>query len=136
MGHREISDRIRQFIFQNIDSVEELDVLIFLMEQKPSSHNAEGIASNLRINPRSVSNRLLHLEHLGLVASDAADSTHFKYSPKSIDLDSMAVELCEEYRIRKHRILEIIFSPTKRARQFAAAFTITKPDKPGGEENG
>lgn len=136
MGTREISDRIRQFLFQNIDSVEELEVLLFLMEQKSTAHSADGIASSLRINPKSVSNRLQHLTNLGLTKSDPADSTHFLYSPRTKELDLLMTELSEEYKIRKHRIFEIIFSPTKRARQFAAAFTITKPDKANGDENG
>jgi hypothetical protein len=132
----EIPASIRQYVFENIDSVEQLEILLFLRDQTKTWHTSETIASNLRINPKSARNRLAHLHELGLLSQSPEDTEKFIFAPRTPELTDLVQLLGEEYKIRKHRVLEIIFSPAKRARQFAAAFAITKAGRNNGEDNG
>lgn len=135
MASEHLPDPVRRYIFEHIDSVEQLEILLFLKEKRGNAFNANEIAAHLRINPKSAANRLTHLRALSLISAEPEDYENFKYSPATPELDELIRCLSEEYKIRKHRVLEAIFSPMKRARQFADAFTLTKKNDQGSEGN-
>lgn len=87
------------------------------------------IADELRASSSSVTNRLLVIKALGLIETDSQGQV--RYKPKNAEIAELVDGLAEGYRVRKHRVLEIIFSPLKRAKSFADAFVIS-----GGKKNG
>lgn len=131
-----IPDDVRQFIFEHVDSVAQLEVLFFLRDRRSDSFTAEQISKELRANPSSVAHRLTHMQALGLLSEDQSNSGNFKYDPRSEELSGLIDKLYDCYKIRQHKVLELIFSTVKRARQFADAFTLAKPPKSEEDENG
>jgi hypothetical protein len=126
LEHHEISDKLKEFIYSYIDSVEQLEVLLFLWTRSDTWHSFEEIGNDLRLNPTSVGNRLRKFNEQGLIEK-AEDSERFLFKSGS-PVENIISELSEHYRIRKHRVFELIFSPSKKARVFADAFGVKKTD--------
>lgn len=119
-----LSDELVQFIFENIDSVEILEVLLLLRAKSGQYMNAEMINAELRANVESIKTRLAHLIALGLIKNDSENSLHFRYAPATPELSALVDSLAEGYKIRRQKIFSIIFSPAKRMRDFAEAFVV------------
>jgi Mn-dependent DtxR family transcriptional regulator len=130
----DIPENVRQFIFAYIDSVEQLEVLFLLRAEPGQSYTASQISGQLRSSEASVSGRLASLANAGLIDGDPVNG--FRYAPKNKEIFALVDQLSESYRILRHRVLELIFSPMKRARSFADAFVVSKPGGKNEDENG
>lgn len=126
MTDREMSAQLKQFLFEYIDSVELIEVLLLLRNNSEKFFSANEISSELRSNPKSISNRLNRLSSIGLLEQK---EDHFRFCPTNDELKEIATELSNEYLLRRHHIFELIFSSAKNVRQFANAFIVTKSDK-------
>lgn len=132
MADHEISPLLQQFIFEFVDSVELIEVLLLIRNNPEKWFSADQISAELRSNPKSISNRLKRLASIGLLEQDNGKDL-FRFQPSSKELKEITNELANEYLLRRHRIFEIIFSSSKTARQFANAFIVTKSNKSDGE---
>ena len=132
MSKNIVSEKIKQFIFEHIDSVELLEVLLFIRGQKDSKWNAEQIAQELRSSSKSVSTRLNSLVKIGLLENLPESKSLYQYKMASSDFEAILDELNETYKIRRQAIFELIFSPLKKGRHFANAFLVnpSKKDEP------
>jgi len=124
---KELSEEIRQFIFQHIDSVEQLDMLVLMRLHPERWWTARLMSEELRTSVTSASNRLHILKSIGLVIEN--ESSAFQYRPKDAQLRQLVDELDDQYKLRKHTILQLIFSTKKSAKSFANAFVISSSDK-------
>lgn len=129
-AEHEISPKLKQFIFEFVDSVELIEVLLFIRNHSEKWFSAAQISMELRSNPDSILNRLSRLATIGLLEQN---KDLFRFHPKSSKLNEISSELSNEYFLRRHAIFELIFSSSKTARQFADAFIITKPNKTNGD---
>lgn len=129
-----ISEKARNFIYQHIDSVELLEILLLLYADADKSWSPESLALELRSNSNSTLNRLTVLKRLGLVA-EVGSSNQFCYQTTDVNQDKLVEELSAVYRVHRHRVLEMIFSPSKKARDFADAFVVPSK-KNEGEDRG
>lgn len=133
MSENDISEGVRHFIFDKIDSVEQLEVLLLLREHQPASMSAEKISSELRSSVSSVTSRLTYLEQLSLVIKDPNNPKTYLFKPSNPkDVDTVNA-LAEIYKIKRQKVLELIFSSLKKARHFANAFMVTSKK---GDPNG
>lgn len=128
MPEHDISANLKQFIFEYVDSVELIEVLLFIRSNADKWFSATQISTELRSNPTSITNRLSRLASIGLIEKD---NDQIKFHPESDELKDLVTELANEYLLRRHRIFELIFSSSKTARQFANAFIVNK--KPSGD---
>lgn len=128
----DIPENVRQFIFSYIDSVEQLEVLLLLHSRPTETFTAPKIADEMRSTEASVSMRLSSLVHAGLIEGDS--QAGYQYRPKSEEFTQLLSELSESNRVFRHKVLELIFSPMKKARNFADAFVMSKPKSE--DENG
>ncbi len=128
MPELDISGNLKQFIFEYVDSVELIEVLLFIRSNSDKWFSASQISAELRSNPTSISNRLSRLANIGLIEQD---NDRIRFCPETSELTDTVTELSNEYLLRRHRIFELIFSSSKTARQFADAFIVNK--KPSGE---
>lgn len=127
-----IPQAIKRFIFERVDSVELLEVLLLLRSNENKSWSAQKGSDELRANPTSIAKRLAYLEKLELAELDEKDSQTYRYAPKSPALRELIDQLAEIYRVRRTTVLQMIFSPMKKAIDLAAAFDLTK----GGGDHG
>lgn len=135
MGQNDISHDVRQFIFEHIDSVEQLEILLLLRDRPGDVWTIQAISKQMRSSESSVRQRLMSIQSSGLIKLVGTNPESYSYSPWSSEIDSVVKSLDESYRIRKHSVFELIFSPLKRARKFADAFTIKKSSGETGDES-
>ena len=132
----EIPASLRQFIFDYIDSVEQLEVLLFLRMHQNQWFTVDAISAEFRSSPQSIESRLKALQNSKLVQIENSTPAKPKYCYSAIaEFDAIIEELGVTYRLRRQTVLEFIFSPLKRGRQFAEAFIIKKT-KTDGDSNG
>lgn len=126
-----IPDRVKNFIFTYVDSIELLEVLLIFQKDINRSWTAADLTRDLRSTLPSVSRRISFLEASGLILRDEGTLEIYRYHPANDTLRELVTELASIYEIRRHKIFELIYSPTKKARDFAEAFQITGTRKNG-----
>lgn len=132
MSEQEISSKLKQFIFQFVDSVELIEALLFIRTHPDQWFSPKQISMELRSSPNSILKRLLKLTDIGFLTHDE-DKDLFLYHPQTDDLKDISDELSNEYSIRRHIIFELVYSSSKGAKKFADAFILTKHKKTTGD---
>ncbi len=130
-----VSDEVRQFVFECIDSVEQLEILLLLTSNRTKEWSAQETSKELRSSENSVEKRLESLCAMGFVTKSSTDPYRYHYNPKTERIENVIAELAIVYKEKRHRVLELIFSPMKKARAFANAFRVSNSEK-CGDENG
>jgi hypothetical protein len=129
MSERELPAPVRQFVIECIDSVEQIEVLMFLREHRAKAWDATAVSRELRSAPESVAKRLKDLQLRKLIVQESLPDLSYRYLPQSEKLGQLVDALAEEYRTRRFTIINLIFSkPADALRTFADAFKIKKGD--------
>lgn len=131
MAQEEISPEVRRFIHHTINSVEQLEVLLFLMSNPEREWTAQEVSERVRLTAESVASRLEDLYQARLLSRGAAqDPPCFRYAPDSNALaQEVAESLDRAYKERKDTVIQLIFSrPLDNIRVFADAFRIKRRD--------
>lgn len=134
MNDSKVPEELKQFIYKYIDSVEILEILLYLRLYPNEWKTAMQIDRELKTQVASISKRLLVLKSYELAEENPNDPGSFKYLYKSEEINETIALLAEEYKIRRYQIYELIFSQKNHIRNFADAFVvIDKKNKKGGE---
>ncbi len=124
-----LPDLVRRFILRHIHTLEQLEILVFLIESAPRPWTDQEIASSLRTTPESARTRLSRLHGDGLIAQTSDPAPRYLYKPRTETLDREARALLTCYRERRVAVITQIFAPaSERAVLFAEAFRIKKGD--------
>lgn len=129
-----IPAEVKDFIFRYIDSVEQLEILLLLFSDAQKWWSSTEVSDFLRSNKNSIEKRLELLIAQKLVVQDSESECSFHSADER--LTKVIGALSEVYKIHKYRILEMIFSPMKKSRDFADAFRLTNPKEDKGDRNG
>ncbi|MEO5668406.1 MAG: hypothetical protein ABIR96_10125 [Bdellovibrionota bacterium] len=126
-----LSEPTRNFISKHIDSVEQLEILFLLYRQPAAEWDVKRISQEIRTSATSTQNRLAALLSSGfLAAGPKAGEVLYRYSPASNELHQGVVDLEQEYKIRRVRVIDAIYArPTEKMMNFLDAFKIRKSDK-------
>lgn len=127
MSHDGIPPDVLEFIFEHIDSIDQLDVMLLLRTHRSREWTAQQVSDELRTNPGLAASRLAGLKAIGVLQDNGASPLGYRYSPATSDLERIVSDLAETYRVRRHKVYELIYSSLKRARKFLDAFTIPEP---------
>lgn len=124
---------MRRLIADSIDSVEELEILLLLLQNPERTWTAESAARELRISPLSAGDRLEELTREALLARVKGGEEAYRYAPGSPALDEAVRGLATAYTERRVTVINLIFSkPVDKIRTFADAFRLRKK----GDDNG
>jgi hypothetical protein len=124
-----VADDVRRFIHDNINSVEQLEVLLLLRAEPHTDWNAEEVSRRLFTVPDSVSTRLEDLHALGLLKRGEGSGTTaiYCYGPQDMKSDEAIAKLDRLYRERKDTVIQLIFSrPPDRIQTFSDAFRLRR----------
>lgn len=136
MKPADISNDVRQFIFDYIDSVEQLEVLFLLKATPEKWWTAADISNQLRSTPTSIDSRISRTKLMQFLEPHPNTPQCYRYH-QTIQSDEIIEKVLQEYKVRRQAVLELIFSPVKRSRSFADAFIINQPnEKKKEDENG
>lgn len=134
MSDNDIPKTVRDFVFEYIDSVEQLEILLLLESDSNKSWSLAELNGLLRSNLNSVEKRISLLLSQGLIIKN--EDSQFSFFLDDVDLRQTIHSLADIYKVHRYRILEMIFSPMKKSRDLAEAFRLSpaKPNK--GDSNG
>lgn len=117
----DLSTAVVGFLRQHVGSIELLEVLLLLNRHRDRSWDADAVAAELRIQPRSAGARLSSLEQAGIIK---ATSLRYAFNADSEHVTTIG-ELDAAYQTHRVRIIEAIFSkPADNMRVFADAFVF------------
>jgi hypothetical protein len=122
-----VPDSVRRFLFDHIDSVEQLEILLLLWRGRERAFAIDAVFQALRTNAESIRRRIDALVTIGIAQVSTSAPPTYRYVARSGADDEMLAELARAYEVRPHRVLEVLFSSAKRARPFADAFRLVKP---------
>lgn len=120
-----IPDHVRRFIYDHIESVEQVELLLLLRKESGRAWSADELAKELRLNAGSAAMRLLDLRERGFVTEEKPEQYRFDATRAELarDVDGLA----REYVERRTSVINLIFSkPTEKIRTFADAFKFRK----------
>ena len=115
---------VHRFLYDNIDSVEQLEVLL-LLSRSPRGWTAEEIARELSGHPTSILHRLGSLAGRGFLRE--LEPACFQYAPRSTELHEAVARVAETYRDQRLAVIGFLASrPVAKLRAFSDAFRIRR----------
>ncbi|HEX5324988.1 MAG TPA: hypothetical protein VFW40_14485 [Capsulimonadaceae bacterium] len=129
MASSPFSRDLEQFVHDNIDSVEQMEVLFLLCCERSTEWTAQEIAAKLYVQPESVAARLLDLVNQGLCRVTDPSGPYYQYQPADNEQDRLVRELMNAYRTHHVAVIKLIFSKSpKHLRLFSEAFKWRKDE--------
>lgn len=127
MASDPIPEEVKQFIAERIDSVELLEVLLFLRARPDREWSAKEITVEFRSSVASIAKRLADLHTRELLFLKEGSPPLYRYSPRTNNLVVLVDRLAQVYEISRARVIDLIFSrPTDKLRHFSDAFKLRK----------
>jgi DNA-binding IclR family transcriptional regulator len=120
-----LPEDVHRFLYQNIDSVEQLEVLLLLWRTLDRGWTADEVATAVYSHPSSVLRRLAILLGQGLLRE--REPGCYQYAPRTADLHDTVTRLDHMYRERRVAVITLIASkPIENVRAFSDAFRIRR----------
>ncbi len=117
---------LRVFIGECVHSIEQLEILLFLFRSDTAKTLSE-IVEKLRNHPDSCQHRLTELELHQLIVRDSGTPPRFRFYAGSDERRRMVTLLAEEYSVRRHRVIDVIYAPSiTGAESFSEAFKVRR----------
>ena len=130
MSNEGISEEERRFITDHINSVEQLEVLLFLYNNASKEWSAAEVGHKLRIDQGSAAGRMADLHSQGLLVSISSQPPLYRYNPKTSDLDRAVSSMSRTYSKHRYSVINLIFSkPIDKIRTFSDSLKPEKGDK-------
>lgn len=129
MTKQNLSQDLKRFIREKIQTVLRLEVLILLHRHKPRAFSAAEVANELGFEKETTAHELAALEASGLVAQSKTDKLKYRYHPLNATIGSLIEHLADGYSRQRVPILSVMLTDhPDRARLFAEAFRIIRSD--------
>ena len=127
MAKQHISQDLKKFIKEKIQTILRLEVLLLLHHQQTRSFTVAEVANELGFEKEDVNGQLTALETIGVVVESNLDKHKYRYQPVNEALRSMVDQLAVGYSSQRVPILSVILAEhTHRTRLFAEAFRIIR----------
>ena len=126
MVKQQISEDVKIFIREQIQTVPKLEVLLLLHRDQSRSFTLAEIANELGFENDTAQEQLTSLEAIGLIETDK-DKSKFRYHPGNPTFGSIVDNLAIAYRKQRVNILSAILAkdPNK-VRSFVEAFKVVR----------
>jgi hypothetical protein len=120
-----LPEDVHRFLHQNVDSVEQLEVLLLLRRTPERAWTSDEVATAVYSHPTSVVRRLAMLLGQGLLRE--RDSGSYQYAPRTAELHDTVTRLDHLYHERRVAVITLIASkPIENVRAFSDAFRIRR----------
>jgi hypothetical protein len=120
-----LPEDVHRFLHQNIESVEQLEVLLLLWRAPERGWTSDDVATAVYSHPSSVVRRLAMLLGQGLLRE--REPGCYQYAPRTADLHDTVTRLDHVYRERRVAVITLIASkPIENVRAFSDAFRIRR----------
>jgi hypothetical protein len=121
-------DDVRLFLEAHIDSIEQLETLRILDEDRGREWRADEIASQVQTTPELAHAHLAALQGRGvLTCVQREGGVYCRYGPHSAELEGQLQRLLELYRQRPVTMIRMVYAlPPSPLRTFSDAFRLRK----------
>ncbi len=120
-----LPEDVHRFLYQNVESVEQLEVLLLLRQSPQRGWSADQVARELYSHPSSIAIRLALLMGQGLLRE--IEGGCYQYSPRSAELHETVTRVATCYSERRVAVITLIASkPLENIRAFSDAFRIRR----------
>jgi hypothetical protein len=123
MTENPVSDEVRDFLIEHIDSVAQLEALLLLRQSSPQSWDPRQLAKRLYIDEDEARNVLSQLVAGSLLTSDG---TTFRFLPENKEQEILVDAVADSYAHYLVPVTRIIHEKAAGIRQFANAFKFRK----------
>ena len=123
----QIPESVARFIAQNIGSLEQLEILLLISSVPEQEWSIEAVYNIIRSSPQSVAERLEELRQRGLLSGSETKPVAYRFTPRPPEVAQVVEALAHEYKERRVKIVELIYSPrAEPLKTFADAFKFRK----------
>ena len=127
MAKQYISDDLKAFIKEQIQTVFRLEVLLLLYSEQSKSFTPDDVALELGFEKDIAQEQLRSLALLGLLVQPGTEQARYRYHPTNVRLQSLVEQLAVTYSARRIPILSLILTErSDRIRLFAEAFRLIR----------
>lgn len=131
-GANDLPAGVRRFIERRIESVEQLEVLLFLYREASRSWDAPGVAAALYLPEHQVANLLETLARGGLLDVRLASAMLYRFQPATPTLMLEVKGVADAYRDRRSQLLALLTPrPRQALKDFSDAFRFDKDPEDG-----
>lgn len=124
MSNGEITREIERFIHDNINSVEQLEVLLLIAAAPQRGWNALDVSQKLHRQPESVAMRLADLQKRGFLSVEPEAVYRYACDARQ---NALVEGLGRAYQVRQDAVIALIFTrPADNLRAFSDAFRIRR----------
>ena len=138
MDEAGIDPELQRFLFEQIDSYEQLESLLYLGREPSDEHTADEVARAVKMPAAAVSAALQVLHERGFLSkSGASPNPAFGYAPREARLRDATQKLVRAYRTNPLDIIRIMSANsvarvrTSALHAFTDAFLLRKRSKDG-----
>jgi predicted transcriptional regulator len=126
MAKQQISEGVKRFIREQIQTVPKLEVLLLLHREQPRLFTLAEVANELGFENDTAREQLIALEAIGLIETNL-EKSKYRYHPATRRLGSIVNRLAAAYPQQRVPILTAILAkePTK-VRRFVEAFKLAR----------
>ena len=124
-----LPSEVVEFVNETVDSIEQLELLLMLIESSDRWWDAVTAASELGVEPARAQRALEHFATRNLLAVNLANAVSYRFDPGSPSLAARAAAFAAAYRSNARALFRLVSGRPKRAvRDFADAFRIRRHD--------
>ncbi|MBW3572730.1 MAG: hypothetical protein KY467_16670 [Gemmatimonadetes bacterium] len=127
MSQGEISESVRSFVAQNIESAELLETLLLVHSGGNRQWTPEEVARTIYTVPAGATRRLEQLVEMRLLSSTGGVNPSYRFAPATAALRAQVDELAAAYRADRVGVINLIYNrAADPLRSFSDAFKLRK----------
>lgn len=125
MSQAQISEHVRAFVDQYIDSAELLETLLLLHSGGDREWTPEQVAQSIYTVPAGAIRRLEQLVEMGLVSSNGTMNPAYRFAPSTAALRGQVDDLAGAYKANRVGVINLIYDrAADPLRSFSDAFRV------------
>lgn len=127
VSEKVFSDQLEKFIAAEINSLEQLEILLLLSGNPHKWWTATGVYEVIKSSVHSVRERLNEMADRGLLTKETDSEVRYQFSPKNEQFWNITSELRDAYKERSVKVVQAIYNkPPDAVQEFARAFRLRK----------
>ena len=127
MSESGFSEELDKFIATEINSLEQLEILLLLSGNPHKWWTASGVYDVIKSSPQSVQDRLDEMLSRGMLRKETDSEVRYQFGPSEAAIWRTINELREAYKERSVKVVQAIYSkPPDAVQEFAKAFRVRR----------
>jgi hypothetical protein len=110
----ELPSDIGKFITEHINSIEQLEILLFLYksanQESNKAWNADGVSQELQIKTAIAAEHLTALQSQGIFEADGKVPSSYWYNPSKTEINRVVAKLAATYQKNRASVINLIAS--------------------------